>query len=1307
MHFGEFLQISDEGGTNVSRLSIWRRGAIIGAIAVVLVALGVSAAPNLPSVSRAPMDSEEFLPVSRGYGEPEYVDDEIIVKLKPMISMHYVADMKTAVAGLHLLNTQLGAEIIDSMRIDHETELFLVRVPARMTVDEAVVTYKSSKFVEYAEPNYLWYPEAPVFPNDLHFWRLWGMHNTGQDFYPGIFWEQGIPGADISAPEAWGVRTDASSVLVAVIDTGIDVYHMDLMNNIWINEAELNGEPGVDDDGNGYIDDIYGWDFANDDNTVFDSQAADRHGTHCAGTIGAEGNNGIGVAGVAWKAKIMSCKFIHGQSGSTWNAIKAINYASMMGAKIASNSWGGGGYSEALEEAIARSGMLFIASAGNDAADNDVMPHYPSSYDLPNVISVAASDWNDNLAGFSCYGPESVDLAAPGYWIISAYANAGYIWMGGTSMATPHVTGAAALVSAEHPDIPLYPGAEGWSEGQLTIKDILLLSVDRNPAFAGRMTSGGRLNVGNAIKMQFPIVIESAAADVTFGSCPLAVNFSAQAENPATVAQCWWSFGDGSDYDYSYNTSHTYTEEGAYLAWFNVLSHAGVQSKWPVQVVVANPGTIVYVDDDGGFDFEEFFLAACDQAGFDCVVVDSRYPLGLPDDFSDRLLVWNTALSWSDTLLPDQEEFLAGFLDNGGRLVMISPEYLYDLGELTPLAEEYLHVSDYVDNIPMGQWDGIDGDPITHGMSIIGNYQLGLEDALWPDLNARQILESEFNGYQLWPALRYADETYRVVFTTVPWEELPLLDDSEEDDAANPDPNNSAYFLTKTYDYLMGEINIPPTIGKVEANTYFAEVGETITFSADAHDVDGDELTYTWEFDSIENPPDGQTIEVAWDEPGVYEVILTVTDDGGEWTKASITVSILNPGAVVFVDDDDSDGDTEDYFFNSFDAIGQDYLSVIPKLVIGENGAKTGLERFRVVWNCGELGGLNQLEQMAVADLLDKGGSLFLAGQEVMFELAYKSANGMDFARNYLHVTAVEHDVGTQYVEGVENDPITMDARIYLEFPPGFDDWTDSLEIDEEAKAIFFNDKGRPCALRYTGDDHRLVFMAVAFEAFPFEPVEEPGFEHEGVQNGVPSFGAADLLANVLVWLTRPTVVVTQPVAGQVCVGATTIGWEAIDPMGEDLSIDIEYSTDSGNTWATLVVGEENDGVYIWDVSKLNHRGLYVIRVTALKPDGFSGSGVSDPFVVSVVGTNQFVAGPVPASDVLNFYINASGGATLYVYDMAGRLVFSQELTDGQFFYAWPLVNNAGKPLANGLYLCYMVTADGTKSDIVRLVISR
>ena len=261
------------------------------------------------------------------------------------------------------------------------------------------------------------------------------------------------------------------------------------------------------------------------------------------------------------------------------------------------------------------------------------------------------------------------------------------------------------------------------------------------------MTTGGRLNVANAIKKQFPVKITSASADVTFGAAPLSANFSASVQYPAVVEKAWWSFDDADDVT-GYSASRTYQEEGAYMAWFHALTVDGVESKWPVQIVVADPGTIVYINDNPGFGREAEFLQACEAAELKCVVVDPRYPLGLPQSFDDRMLAWNTSFSWSDTLLVDQEEYLAGFLDGGGRLFMISPEYLYDLG-LTPFAEQYLHVLGYVDNIPMGYWDGIDGDPITDGMSITGVLGAELEDALFPDLNAKPILKNED------PASRY------------------------------------------------------------------------------------------------------------------------------------------------------------------------------------------------------------------------------------------------------------------------------------------------------------------------------------------------------------------------------------------------------------------------------------------------------------------------------------------------------------------------------------------------------------------------
>ena len=241
--------------------------------------------------------------------------------------------------------------------------------------------------------------------------------------------------------EAWSVRTDASSGIVVVIDSGIDVSHVDLKNNIWVNEAKYRAT--VDDDGNGFIDDVrLGLSIM----TIIPcTMTRPTARDSLRGHHRRRGQQRIGVAGVAWKAKIMSCKFIHGRSGPTAGAIKAIDYAKMMGAKIASCSWGGDGRSLALEEAMAESGLLFVCAAGNDAANNDIAPHYPSSYDLPNIIAVAASDWNDNLVNFSCYGAESVDLAAPGHWVLSCVPVDKLTWMGGTSMATPHVSGAAAL----------------------------------------------------------------------------------------------------------------------------------------------------------------------------------------------------------------------------------------------------------------------------------------------------------------------------------------------------------------------------------------------------------------------------------------------------------------------------------------------------------------------------------------------------------------------------------------------------------------------------------------------------------------------------------------------------------------------------------------------------------------------------------------------------------------------------------------------------------------------------------------------
>lgn len=303
--------------------------------------------------------------------------------------------------------------------------------------------------VEYVEPNYK-YTKFDV-PTDADFSQQWGLLNDGKN--SGSWWSRGKAGVDISALEAWKISKGSVDVKIAVIDTGVDYNHEDLKNNIMINEAEKNGEPGVDDDGNGYVDDIYGYDFANDDADPMDGHG---HGTHSAGVIGAE-HNSIGIAGVNANVQILPIKFLTDNGGGTLEgALKSIDYATSRGVHIMSNSWGGGGRSQALFEAISRAeqaGISFIAAAGNSSSDNDARATYPANYKVDNVISVGALDGKGKKASFSNYGKKTVHVFAPGVKIYSTVHNNGYKKMSGTSMACPHVAGVAGLLLASEPNL--------------------------------------------------------------------------------------------------------------------------------------------------------------------------------------------------------------------------------------------------------------------------------------------------------------------------------------------------------------------------------------------------------------------------------------------------------------------------------------------------------------------------------------------------------------------------------------------------------------------------------------------------------------------------------------------------------------------------------------------------------------------------------------------------------------------------------------------------------------------------------------
>jgi subtilisin family serine protease len=335
--------------------------------------------------------------------------------------------------------------------------------------------------------------QALARPNDTSYSELYGMENTGQ-LINGSY--RGTPDADIDAEGAWDISTGSSNVVVGVIDTGVDYTHPDLAGNIWTNPREIAGNR-IDDDGNGFVDDVHGYDFANNDGDPMDDAG---HGTHVSGTIAGRGNNGQGVAGVNWNSSIMGLKFLTASgSGSTSDAVRAINYATMMrtnygvNIRVTNNSWGGGGYSAEMENAIRahnNAGILFVAAAGNESTNNDTTPHYPSNYNLPGVIAVAATDYNDQLASFSCYGATSVDLAAPGVKVYSTLPGNRYDWYNGTSMATPHVTGVAALAWAVNPNATI-----------TDMRTALLGGVDVISALNGKVATGGRLNALRTLQL--------------------------------------------------------------------------------------------------------------------------------------------------------------------------------------------------------------------------------------------------------------------------------------------------------------------------------------------------------------------------------------------------------------------------------------------------------------------------------------------------------------------------------------------------------------------------------------------------------------------------------------------------------------------------------------------------------------------------------------------------------------------------------------------------------------------------------------
>ena len=455
------------------------------------------------------------------------------------------------------LHKQKGRQV--AKRFPAFKNLEIVDLPAGQDVLATVKEYLDSGLVETAEPDYLLHESAT--PDDPHYfdgkqWHLNGISSPLSD-------------PDINAPEGWEIRHDATNIIVAIIDSGMRMTHEDLAPNLWTNTKEIPGN-GIDDDGDGYIDDVHG--ISSIDGTG-DANDDDGHGTHVAGIIGAVGNNGVGIAGVAWKVQLMPLKFITNGFGATSRAVECVNYAIKHGANVINASFGSPDSSTTLQTALAAarsSGIVVVAAAGNERENNDIVPSYPANFTLDNVISVCATSSLDIFeATYSNFGATSVDIGAPGTQIYSCgiASDTDYVYMSGTSMATPIVAGVVALVKAQFPN-----------ESPSQIRQRLIATADPRASLLGKCVSGGKVNLQRALS---PFVSAAFTQSATAGAFPLTVQFTNQ--SIGDIAIYHWDFGDGSTSTET-NAAHIFASDGNYTVTLTVTGTNGATSTTTRQI---------------------------------------------------------------------------------------------------------------------------------------------------------------------------------------------------------------------------------------------------------------------------------------------------------------------------------------------------------------------------------------------------------------------------------------------------------------------------------------------------------------------------------------------------------------------------------------------------------------------------------------------------------------------------------------------------------------------------------------------------
>lgn len=519
------------------------------------------------------------------------------------------------------------------------------------------------------------------------------------------------------------------------------------------------------------------------------------------------------------------------------------------------------------------------------------------------------------------------------------------------------------------------------------------------------------------------------------------------------------------------------------------------------------------------------------------------------------------------------------------------------------------------------------------------------------------------------PGDPYPGSTNNQAFTAKSYPSNLLYDGSGSGAAVTNIAESQDGVVTATID-----LTSPPVVTAVSATPAWGAPPLVVTFSGEASDPDGDLASTWWEM------PDGSTVNGAeatatFAEPGVYTAVFHAEDSVGNPVSRPVSVVAAEAGTVLFIDDDEGQN-YEGYFTGALDVAGIPYVTTTAPVYVSPDVP------YVIIWNCNDgYPTLTADDQAFLAAYLDGGGRLFLSGQDILWEIGDDST----FDDQYLHVASREDDVGTEHVHGVDGDPISGGLSITLDYP--FDDWSDSIYPDSDAVGIFRNDHGQFAALRYEGN-YKVVFFAFPFEA-------------------VPSGDATELIARIAGWMRGLSVAITSPRDNEVLSGTRAISWRAVggdSDNGSGVSVTVSYSRDGGSTWNTIATGQPASGSLAWDTTKLERGGEYVIRAVATDSQG----GMAEDRVAVRVGSlsGMLGLGPNPASTAVNVYHAAVGG-TIFVYDVAGRLVADHVAPADESVWVWNLTTNDGRPLANGLYLIVFVAEDGTRSQVERLIIQR